>query len=76
MQVAEQQTTMQQVGVPGFHQTQNPKELKVQMYILEFIVRIAGIKLPPWDTTVLYLLSYLFSSTPSPPPYLSIFCTI
>ncbi|KAK4307180.1 hypothetical protein Pmani_021031 [Petrolisthes manimaculis] len=45
--VAEQQTTMQQVGVPGFHQTQNPKELKVQMYIMEFIVKIAGIKVPP-----------------------------
>lgn len=44
--VTEQQSTLQQVGVPGFHETDNPMEIKVQMYIMGFIVRIGGIKVP------------------------------
>ncbi|XP_042212888.1 protein DGCR6-like [Homarus americanus] len=45
--VTEQQSTLQQVGVPGFHETDNPMEIKVQMYIMGFIVKIGGIKVPP-----------------------------
>ena len=47
LQVVEQQSTLQQVGVPGFHETDNPIEIKIQMYILEFIVKLGGIKVPP-----------------------------
>ncbi|XP_068237765.1 protein DGCR6 [Palaemon carinicauda] len=45
--VVEQQSTLQQVGVPGFHETDSPVEIKVQMYIMEFIVKLGGIKVPP-----------------------------
>ncbi|XP_064079370.1 protein DGCR6-like [Macrobrachium nipponense] len=45
--VIEQQSTLQQVGVPGFHETDNPIEIKVQMYIMNFIVKLGGIKVPP-----------------------------
>ncbi|XP_066963647.1 protein DGCR6 [Macrobrachium rosenbergii] len=45
--VIEQQSTLQQVGVPGFHETDNPVEIRVQMYIMEFIVKLGGIKVPP-----------------------------
>uniref|UniRef100_A0A0P4VPA3 Gonadal protein gdl n=1 Tax=Scylla olivacea TaxID=85551 RepID=A0A0P4VPA3_SCYOL len=44
--VAEQQSTLQQAGVPGFHVTSNPMEIKVQMYIMGFIMKIGGIKFP------------------------------
>ncbi|XP_027217504.1 protein DGCR6 [Penaeus vannamei] len=44
--VTEQQSTLQQVGVPGFHETENPVEIKIQMYIMDFIVKIGGIKIP------------------------------
>lgn len=45
--VLEQQSTLQQVGVPGFHETDSPIEIKVQMYIMEFIVKLGAIKVPP-----------------------------
>ncbi|XP_071552989.1 protein DGCR6 [Panulirus ornatus] len=45
--VKEQQSTLRQVGVPGFHETDNPMEIKVQMFIMGFIVKIGGIKVPP-----------------------------
>lgn len=44
--VEEQQSTLQQAGVPGFHITSNPMEIKVQMYIMGFIMKIGGIKFP------------------------------
>uniref|UniRef100_A0A2P2I679 Protein DGCR6-like n=1 Tax=Hirondellea gigas TaxID=1518452 RepID=A0A2P2I679_9CRUS len=39
--VAEQQSTLQQVGVPGFFPTNNPLDVRVQMYILNFIVKLS-----------------------------------
>ncbi|XP_050734375.1 protein DGCR6-like [Eriocheir sinensis] len=44
--VEEQQSTLQQARVPGFHVTSNPMEIKVQMYIMGFIMVIGGIKIP------------------------------
>ena len=39
-QVSEQQITLERSGVPGFRVTQDPKEIRLQMYIIEFIVRL------------------------------------
>ncbi|KAF2346869.1 Gonadal family [Trinorchestia longiramus] len=39
--VAEQQSTLQQVGVPGFFVTTHPMDVRVQMYILGFIMKIS-----------------------------------
>lgn len=38
--VADQQTTLEKAGVPGFYSTSNPQEIKVQMYLLEFILKL------------------------------------
>jgi len=38
--VREQQKTLEKAGVPGFYETSKPVELQVQMYLLEFILRI------------------------------------
>ncbi|XP_076056129.1 gonadal protein gdl [Oratosquilla oratoria] len=45
--VKEQQSTLEQVGVPGFKVTSNRVEIKIQMYILGFIVKLGGFKVPP-----------------------------
>ncbi|CAG2179169.1 unnamed protein product, partial [Oppiella nova] len=37
--VSEQQVTLERAGVPGFYVTNNPTEIRLQMYILEFIAR-------------------------------------
>lgn len=37
--VSEQQVTLEKTGVSGFHVTNNPTEIQLQMYILEFIFR-------------------------------------
>lgn len=42
--VTDQQSTMQTAGVPGFMVTDNPKEIKVQMYILDMICRLSRLK--------------------------------
>lgn len=39
--VQEQQCTLEKAGVPGFHSTTNAQELRVQMYLLEFIVKLS-----------------------------------
>lgn len=38
--VADQQSTLEKAGVPGFYSTNNPQEVKVQMYLLEFILKL------------------------------------
>ena len=40
--VSDQQVTLERAGVPGFFVTNNPTEVQVQMYLLEFIVRIGS----------------------------------
>jgi hypothetical protein len=37
--VSEQQVTLEKTGVAGFHVTNNPIEIQIQMYILNFIFR-------------------------------------
>ena len=37
---AEQQTTLEKAGVPGFHRSNDPTECRLQMYLLEFISRL------------------------------------
>lgn len=37
--VSEQQVTLEKTGVAGFHVTNNPVEIRLQMYILDFIFR-------------------------------------
>jgi hypothetical protein len=38
--VMDQQGTLEKAGVPGFYVTNNPTEVQVQMYLLEFIMRL------------------------------------
>nr|CAG4641294.1 EOG090X0GJG [Eulimnadia texana] len=38
--VANQQATLQKVGVPGFHETTNQQEIQVQTYLLDFINKL------------------------------------
>eukprot|EP00088_Acartia_fossae_P051695 TRINITY_DN5809_c0_g1_i12.p1 TRINITY_DN5809_c0_g1~~TRINITY_DN5809_c0_g1_i12.p1 ORF type:complete len:166 (-),score=20.51 TRINITY_DN5809_c0_g1_i12:312-809(-) len=38
--VEEQQITLEKAGVPGFYKTSKPVEIQVQMYLLDFILRI------------------------------------
>lgn len=42
--MSEQQVTLEKTGVPGFHVTNNPNEVRLQMYILEFILRLNDTK--------------------------------
>ena len=46
--VVEQQDTMKKAGVPGFYLTSDPVELRVQMYIFEFIQNLGSMSLPSW----------------------------
>lgn len=41
-QVSDQQSTLERAGLPLFFITNNPDEIKVQMYILEFITKLSG----------------------------------
>lgn len=45
-QVSDQQITLEKAGVPGFYVTNNPMEIKVQMYLLDFILRLSKMTLP------------------------------
>nr|CAG4635142.1 EOG090X0GJG [Alona affinis] len=36
-----QQTSLEKAGVPGFSVTSDPVEVRVQMYLLEFILKLA-----------------------------------
>lgn len=38
--VLDQQTALEKAGVPGFYSTSNPQEVQVQMYLLEFIIKL------------------------------------
>uniref|UniRef100_A0A1Q3F2V2 Putative gonadal protein gdl n=1 Tax=Culex tarsalis TaxID=7177 RepID=A0A1Q3F2V2_CULTA len=42
--VKDQQSTLEKAGVPGFYVTDNPKEIKIQMYLLDFILRLSRTK--------------------------------
>jgi hypothetical protein len=44
--VTEQQDTMKKAGVPGFYLTNDPVDLKIQMYIFEFIQNLGSMNLP------------------------------
>ncbi|XP_022233855.2 gonadal protein gdl [Drosophila obscura] len=45
--VNDQQSTLQKAGVPGFYVTENPKEIKIQMFLLDFILRLSRLKYEP-----------------------------
>ncbi|XP_020798130.1 gonadal protein gdl [Drosophila serrata] len=45
--VNDQQSTLQKAGVPGFYVTENPKEIKIQMFLLDFILRLSSLKYEP-----------------------------
>lgn len=36
----EQQSTLEKAGVPGFYVTNDPTEIRLQMYLLDFICRL------------------------------------
>lgn len=40
----DQQATLEKAGVPGFYVTENPKEIKIQMHLLDFILRLSRMK--------------------------------
>lgn len=40
--VSDQQVMLERAGVPGFRVTNNPTEIQVQMYLLQFILRIGN----------------------------------
>lgn len=41
--ITEQQETLQKSGVYGFFISKNPKDIKIQMYLLSFIQRLSQI---------------------------------
>lgn len=45
--VSDQQVTLEKAGVPGFFVTNNPLDVKVQMYLLDFILRLSKMNFPP-----------------------------
>ncbi|CAG2058599.1 unnamed protein product [Timema podura] len=45
--VSDQQVVLEKAGVPGFFVTNNPLDVKVQMYLLDFILRLSKMKIPP-----------------------------
>lgn len=44
--VNDQQTTLAKAGVPGFFATKNVIDIKVQMHLLDFILRLSNMKIP------------------------------
>ncbi|XP_013119195.1 gonadal protein gdl [Stomoxys calcitrans] len=42
--VRDQQSTLHKACVAGFYVTDNPKEIKIQMFLLDFIIRLSRIK--------------------------------
>ncbi|KAF5273616.1 hypothetical protein FQR65_LT04615 [Abscondita terminalis] len=44
--VTDQQQTLEQAGVPGFYVTSNSLEIKVQMHLLDFILRLSKMTVP------------------------------
>lgn len=45
--VKDQQMTLEKAGVPGFYVTKNPKEIKIQMHLLDIILRLSRMKFDP-----------------------------
>lgn len=45
--VKDQQSTLEKAGVPGFYVSDNPMEIKIQMYLLDFILRLSRLKFEP-----------------------------
>lgn len=45
--VQDQQSTLEKAGVPGFYVTKNPKEIKIQMHLIDFILRLSRMKFDP-----------------------------
>lgn len=45
--VRDQQSTLAKAGVPGFYVTTNPKEIKIQMHLIDFILRLSQLKFDP-----------------------------
>lgn len=45
--VKDQQITLEKAGVPGFYETDNPKEIKIQMHLLDFILRLSRMRFDP-----------------------------
>ena len=44
--VSDQQVMLEKAGVPGFYVTNNPREIRLQMYILDFILKLSETNLP------------------------------
>lgn len=44
--VADQQQILEQAGVPGFYVTSNTTEIKVQMHLLDFLLRLSRMTIP------------------------------
>ncbi|KAJ8887954.1 hypothetical protein PR048_007438 [Dryococelus australis] len=44
--VSDQQVVLEKAGVPGFFVTNNPMDVKVQMFLLDFILRLSKMKVP------------------------------
>lgn len=42
--VQDQQKTLEEAGVPGFYVTDNPKEIAIQMHLIDFILRLSRLK--------------------------------
>lgn len=42
--VREQQETMSQAGISGFFGTNDPDEIRIQMYLLDFITNLSKLK--------------------------------
>ena len=40
-QVMDQQVTLEKAGIPGFHVTNNPQDIQLQMYLLDFISKLS-----------------------------------
>ncbi|XP_037934322.1 gonadal protein gdl [Teleopsis dalmanni] len=45
--VREQQLTLHNAGVPGFYVTTDPKEITIQIYLLDFILRLSALSFKP-----------------------------
>lgn len=45
--VQDQQKTLEEAGVPGFYVTDNAKEIKIQMHLIDFILRLTRLKYDP-----------------------------
>jgi len=44
--VSDQQGMMEKAAVPGFYVTNNPADIRLQMYLFEFIFRLSEMPLP------------------------------